>query len=72
VSRAVIEVELERRLGMSAAEVSVLLPKLGTALALLLSLGELAQTRGQLPEELRAVLPDPSLAHAGASSAREP
>jgi CBS domain-containing protein/uncharacterized protein (DUF2267 family) len=70
VTRAVIEGELERRLGIAAAEATLLVPKLGRALALLLTPGELVQVRGQLPEELRSVLPDPSLAHAGGEDIR--
>jgi uncharacterized protein (DUF2267 family) len=70
VTRAVLDGELERRLGVTAPEASALVPKLGSVLGVLLSPGELAQVRGQLPEELRMVLPDPSLAQMGADVAR--
>lgn len=70
VTRAVLEGELERRVGIAAAESSALVPKLGGALAMLLSPGELAQVLGQLPEELRSVFPDASLAHRVAGEPR--
>jgi uncharacterized protein (DUF2267 family) len=58
LTRQTIEAELVRRLQIDEARASQLAVDVGLAVEQLVSPGEIRHVRSQLPEELRALLPD--------------
>jgi uncharacterized protein (DUF2267 family) len=59
VTRQAIEAELGERLGVSPARAAELLDAVGATVAQAVSPGQILDVQGQLPEELRGVLPVP-------------